>query len=357
MELEFKPDFDLARENWRRFWAGTLNRPIILSVIPKDGVNPVPAPRWGAAFSEKYEDVVDQALKWAETHEFLGDSVPFFLPSLIIDSIPAFLGAEIVSIEAPWGTDSHAIPFVKDLSSTEIIFRRDSKWWEEWLRLAECVKRKCAGKMVFGSAQAGYNNLDILGAIRGKVELMTDFYDNPEGVHCALRQILKAYNEITDELCRLFEFGKNGSVTGHGFYSDGMAATPQCDFGFNIGKEHFDEFALPYLRREIARLDAVEYHLDGPGNITHVESICGIDKIGVIQWVPGAGDDLKNDWTGLYEKINGLGKGLWLGADSPKTAVDLWKKYNRSGRILLGVSAKNRDDVSRYIEAFEGIKK
>ena len=353
MELEFKKDFEHTRQNWKRFWEGSLGRPIILAIVPKKGVEPVQTPQWGAAFSRNHDEVVDQALKWAETHEFLGDSVPFFTPSLIIDSIPAFLGAEIVSIEAPWGTDSHAIPFVKNLSSTEIKFRRDSKWWGKWVGLAECIKRKCAGKMIFGSAQAGYNNLDILGAIRGKVELMTDFYDNPDGVHHAMKQIMKAYDEIGDEVYRISEIGKYGSVTGHGFYSDGMAATPQCDFGFNIGEEHFDEFALPYLIQEIDRLDAVEYHLDGPGNITHVESICGIEKIGVIQWVPGAGDDLKKDWTWLFEKINGLGKGLWLCADSPKTAVDLWRKYGKSGRMILHVRAESNDDVMRYIEAFE----
>ena len=29
MELEFKKDFDEARKNWRLFWDGKLNRPII----------------------------------------------------------------------------------------------------------------------------------------------------------------------------------------------------------------------------------------------------------------------------------------------------------------------------------------
>lgn len=353
-ELEFRRDFAQVKENWRRFWAGTLGRPILLAEPPKRGVEPVPKPPWGAAFScDNYDALADQALRWAETHEFLGDAVPFYYPSLIIDLLPAFLGVEIVSVREPWGTDTHAIPCLGDLNSAEIRFRRDSIWWEKWARLTECIKRKCAGRLIFGTAQPYYNNLDTLAALRGNVQLLTDLYDNPAGVHRAMRQVMNAYAEVSAEVCRLLDIEKHGSVTGHGFYADGKAATPQCDFGFNIGKEHFDEFALPYLREELGHLDAVEYHLDGPGNITHLESICSLDKVKVIQWVPGAGDNPRKDWTSLFERIDALGQGLWLSAGSPEAAVALWQKYRGSGRMILNVHAEDRDAMARYLEAFD----
>ena len=354
-DLEFRKDIAEVRQSWQAFWAGTLNRPILLATPPKAGVEPVAKPAWGAAFSRPYDEVVDQALRWAETHEFLGDAVPFFTPSLIIDLMPAFLGAEITQIRESWGTDTHAEPCIEDLSSADIRFRRSSVWWEKWVRLAERIKRKCAGRLIFGSAAPFYNNLDTLAALRGNVELMTDFYDNPAGVHRAMEQIMVAYGEVTDEVSRILEIGTYGSGTGHGFYAEGRAATPQCDFGFNIGKEHFDEFALPYLRQEFDHLDAVEYHLDGPGNIVHAESICGIEKVKVIQWVPGAGESQTQDWTWLYEKINALGKGLWLHAGSPEAAVTLWEKYNRSGRMILHINAGDRDAVGRYLDAFDSV--
>ena len=101
-ELEFRSDFDDVKQNWRRFWAGTLGRPILLAQPPKTGVEPVAKPPWGAAFTRDGEQVVDQLLRWAETHEFLGDAVPFGCPSLIIDLLPALLGAEITSVTESW---------------------------------------------------------------------------------------------------------------------------------------------------------------------------------------------------------------------------------------------------------------
>ena len=50
-----------------------------------------------------------------------------------------------------------------------------------------------------------YNNLDTLAALRGNVRLLTDLYDNPEGVHHAMQQIMAAYAEITEEVCRVLE--------------------------------------------------------------------------------------------------------------------------------------------------------
>ncbi len=352
-ELEFREDFDDVKQNWRRFWEGTLGRPILLAMPPKAGVEPVEKPPWGAAYTRDDEEVVDQLLRWAETHEFLGDSVPFSYPSLIIDLVPSFLGAEITTIEGTWGTDTHAVPMVQDLSSAEIKFDENSEWWERWVRLAECFKRKCAGRLIFGTAAPGYNNLDTLAALRGNVELLTDLYDNPEGVHNAMQQIMVAYTQITEEVCRILEVEERGCVTGHGFYREGRTATVQCDFGFNIGKEHFDEFALPYMRQEVAVHGAVEYHLDGPGNIAHAESICGLEEVKVVQWVPGAGNAPHQDWTGLYEEINARGQGLWLSAASAEAAVALWDRYDQAGRMILNVHAPDRDAMARYLEAFE----
>lgn len=353
MELEYRRDFEDVRKVWKLFWEEKLNRPIILAIVPRLDKEPVKLPPWGAAFTQPPEKIVDQALLWAESVEFCCDSVPFFTPSLIVGLFPALLGAKMIETHQPWGSDTAVVPFIDDINNVELKFHRDSIWWEKWVNLCECIKEKCAGRLIFGEATLpGGGNLDALGAIRGTTRLMLDFYDNPEGVHKALQQIVSVYNEILDDFIEMFEFDKYGGVTRHGFYADGIIGVPQCDFGFNISKEHFDEFALPYLKQEIERLDAVEYHLDGPGNIKHLESICSIEKIGVIQWVPGAGNEDK-DWTSLYERINSLRKGLWLKADSPEIALELWKRYRKAGKLILSVFAKTKDEAMRYIDIFE----
>lgn len=351
MELEFKPDFFKAKENWRRMWDGTLDRPILLITFPKPNCETVDKPAWGAAINSSFDMICDQVLRWAETHIFYADSIPFHTPSLIIGLYEALAGAEIEIIQESWGTDTRVVPFLEDLDSFEGRLRRESQWWEKWVSLLETMKCKLGGRIIFGEGFPG-GNLDQLSALRGTTKFMYDFYDNPTGVHHVMSEMQNIFDEFHEENKSLMEYEKYGSITRHGFYSDKITGVPQSDAAFSISKEHFDEFGLPYLKREIARLNDIEYHLDGKGNLTHLDSICGIQDIGVIQWVPGTGT-AETDWTPLFRDITSRGKGLWLGVRSPEQAVNLWRDYGSSGRLILSCHAETEKEAEQYLNKFD----
>jgi hypothetical protein len=106
MKLEFRRDFEDVWKNWGLFWEGKLGRPIIRAIVPKRGFEAVKPPAWGAAFTHSPDEVVEQALRWAESVEFLCGSVPYFTPSLMTGFFPALLGTEIKETREPWGTDT-----------------------------------------------------------------------------------------------------------------------------------------------------------------------------------------------------------------------------------------------------------
>lgn len=349
MDLEFKTDFEGTRSFWNLFWKGDAKRPAISAVVAKPGKTPVPLPGFGVVMTESPEAVVEQALCYAESHEFLGDAVPFFTLSVCSNLLAALLGAEVKVERNKSGIDTKIIPFLDDIGDTNIRFRRDGLIWEKMLELISVARRKCDGKLIVG-APTLTGNLDILGAVRGTERLMMDFYDAPDAVHNALSQVTDAYIEVMEEFANLFEFRKYGSVTRHGLYSSGATNVPQCDFGYNIGREHFNEFALPYLKREIDVLDSVEYHLDGINSINHLESICSIEKVDLIQWVPGAGHGDEN-WDELYGKIDLLGKGQ-LRYASPGTVRDLWKQYKSPKLYCLLPENAGSAEVYNLMDSF-----
>jgi len=351
MKLEFRQDFDKVRRNWQLMWEGKLDRPILMITIPKAGVEPVEKPVWGAARTESSEKLCDQALRWAETHEFYADSVPFYTPSLIINLTTTLFGANIIVVNESWGVDTHVEPLGLEFDDMDFTPNYDNPWWVKWVKICETFRQKLSGRLVFAEGYPGYN-FDELAALRGTTETMMDFYDKPDAVHRAMQRLQKTFDKLFDERDRLLNYRQYGTVTRHGFYSSGVIAVPQCDFGFSIGKEQFDEFVLPYLTQEVNRLDDVEYHLDGAGNLTHLKSICGIGKIGVIQWLPGAGA-VRQDWSSLYEEITKLGKGLWLSAKSPDIALELWNRYGASGRMVLSCRAKTKAEAERYLKKFD----
>lgn len=349
--LEYRKDFAQVRENWRKFWDGTLGRPIIISALPKPGFEPVKPPPWGAAYSVPHEDVVDRALRWAESHEFLGDAVPFHTPSICIGLFGAFLGAEIEETREEWGIDTHSVPFLEELEPEQLVLNWQSKWWERYIDLLETYRRKCSGRIIFGEA-AFSCNLDFFAEIREATRIMLDFYDDPSGVFKVMDRLHAITEEIFAVQREIFDYDLWGSVTRHGMYSPGITGVPQCDFGYNIGPEQFDEFALPYLRKECEMLDHVEYHLDGTGNLCHLDSLCTIEKIGVVQWVPGSGEAGKKDWTDLYKDISFRGKGLIIGCRVDEV-FDVIRKYPDNKRLCLGVHADNADQIRRLMDKLE----
>jgi len=348
MELEFKRDFERVQRRWDRFWAGENDTPQVGVVLPKEGVEPADKPPYMSGMTGDFEPVVDQVLAWAQTHEFLGDALPFYVATFGPDHFSSFLGADLrVNPESP--TTSWAVPFVEDWDDVEIRFESDGKWWRRTAAFLQALRRRCEGRVLL-TATTPVANLDALSAIRGPERLLMDLVECPAKIQRALDQVCGAYEEILDAVCEETGAEKWGSINRHGMYSTGRIALPQCDFSCMIGPAMFRDFVIPCLERETAVLDAAEYHLDGPGAIKHLEAICSIAWIDVIQWVPGSGEAQSMDWTSLYRRIDELGKGQIRGGD-PETIKRLWDEYE-SRKLFFRMHAETREVAEKALRDF-----
>ncbi|MFO7821583.1 MAG: hypothetical protein R6V56_05970 [Lentisphaeria bacterium] len=305
MNLAYKPDFEAARERWATFWRGESPRPMLHAIQPKEGVNPVRRPRpYDCAFGE-LDPIIDQVLGWAETHEFLGDAIPSFMITFAPDHFAALLGAEIECSEES-GTN-WVEPCLTSLDDAEIKFRPDGRWWQ---RTAECIARfreRCDGKLIITGTHL-QGSLDCLVAMYGTQPLLLDMAVEPEKVHNALKQVDVALHEVRKALAEALDVDTWGSLNRFGMYSRGIIDVPQCDLSCMISPEMFEALELPYLTREIDSTDASIYHLDGPDALQHTASLCSIDNLDMIQWMPGEGY-YDEDWSELNAKIDALGKG------------------------------------------------
>jgi len=305
MELEFKPDFEATRERWATFWRGESDRPLLHAIRPKDGVTPVRKPR---AYDLAYGDVdriIDQALGWASTHEFLGDLIPSFKITFAPDHFAALLGAEIERSEE--GKTNWVDACLTSLDNAEIVFQREGRWWQRTLECIEKFRERCDAQLIITGTHL-QGSLDCLAAMYGTQPLLLDMALAPEKVHRALEQVDRALLEVRAALAEALDIATWGTLNRFGMYCAGIIDVPQCDVSCMIGTEMFDEFELPSLTKEVESTQACIYHLDGPDSLQHTESLCGIEQLDMIQWMPGEGyyDD---DWSELNARIDALGKG------------------------------------------------
>ena len=349
--LEYKPDFEEAAGFWEDFWNGENTRPAVSAVFPKPGVTPVERPNTYALLPGRDPDpVIDQLLAWASTHEFLAEAIPLYYLEFAAAHTAAVLGADLVFTEAEPG--GWAVPFVQDLHSAEIRFQRDGIWWRRTVELAEALRERCDGKILIASPTLAAN-LDALAAIHGSRNLLLAMMDNPDAVHRALVQIDQAHGEILNAFSELLDYPRYGCISRHGMYSRGRVNVPQCDFSCMISTDLYRGFAVPYLTREMQRLDAAEYHLDGPGALRHLEALCEIEELDVVQWQPGAGNAEAQDWTWLHDRIDSLGKGQLLGGTAAEVEA-LWQKYE-SKKLFFRLSAGSRAEVEDCLAELERI--
>ncbi len=97
----------------------------------------------------------------------------------------------------------------------------------------------------------------------------------------------------------------------------------QCDFCYMIGPDMFDEFVKPELQATADKLVNAFYHLDGQGQLAHLDSLLEIDSIKGIQWVPGVGAPDPAHWPEVYEKITAAGKKIHIASNMYERPFDV----------------------------------
>jgi 5-methyltetrahydrofolate--homocysteine methyltransferase len=89
----------------------------------------------------------------------------------------------------------------------------------------------------------------------------------------------------------------------------------QSDFSAMIGPGMFKEFILPELRSCCKMVENSFYHLDGPGELAHLDMILGIPELKGVQWIPGDGKPDYKHWPEVYKKIRDAGKLIQIFGD------------------------------------------
>lgn len=149
--------------------------------------------------------------------------------------------------------------------------------------------------------------MDILASFRLSDNLLYDLYDNPEDVKRLVDELSDLWYRFYIELIDILKGSRGYSDWSSIFYEE-PSYMLQSDFSFMISSEMFDSFVRPELSKTSARIWRAWYHLDGIGELKHLDSILSIPTIRGIQWVPGEGEPRSMDWSSVYSKISKSGR-------------------------------------------------
>jgi 5-methyltetrahydrofolate--homocysteine methyltransferase len=292
-----------ASEQW---WAGTLDRPLIqIRLTGADPGRPEPdCPFY--EFHSYYdlsvspEQIIDRMDYELSGTRFLGDAFPDFRPNFGPGVLAAFLGARLHNGA---GTAWFLPETLKPISESSFAIQEDSVWLRRICDLIEAAERRWQGHVQIGITDLG-GSLDILSTFRPAEHLLLDLYDHPDQV----KRLLWESHDAWWQCFRLFTDLNGSRNPGFSCWTPLLSSKSyymlQCDFCYMIGPDMFDEFVWPELLASAQKLDRAFYHMDGEGQLAHLNTLLSSPAVRGIQWVPGEGAPDLLQWPDVLKTLH-----------------------------------------------------
>jgi hypothetical protein len=204
-------------------------------------------------------------------------------------------------------------------------------WWERVSAITRAAAAAWGDSVCIGHTDLG-GTLDVLASLRGSERLLTDLLDRPEAVERAARKITGLWLRYYDALCDIIGRGR-GSTGWAPIRSPGRTYMLQCDFCSMISPSMFERFVLPDLSACCDALDHPFYHLDGKGELPHLDMLLSLKKLRGIQWIPGDGAPPPEEWLPLLKRIRDAGKLVQVYV-SPEGAKKIVRELGGEGFAL-----------------------
>lgn len=340
MSLAFAPErWETVRTRYQTWWAGNSERPMLHLTTTRAPDRPAPKlPLKG--FVSHYgldvdvDDIVDMWDYRISGTEFLADAFPYVWLNFGPGVLAAFLGCELRSDDnTSWFFPTRDVR-PRDL---HLRFDRDNRWFRHVNALARAAAERWRGSVSIGMTDLGGAS-DVLASFLTTDRMLTDLYDEPAEIQRLMWEVHTLWWEAWHAIDGAMRLGNAGYSSWTPIFSEKPYYMLQSDFCYMIGPEMFDTFVRPELVASCRQLPHAFYHLDGIGELPHLDSLLAIPELRGIQWIQGAGRGGPLAWLNVYRRILDGGKLLHMVGPLSEalTAIDQLAREKRPvGRIYV----------------------
>lgn len=337
-----------------RWWRGELDRPLVKGVVgdvyPRSHIAQAPAPNQTNChdFSWTAEQIIDAVDSQLSTQEYIGDGYPcmgmdYFGPGILA----AFCGARLDNSSGRvWFFPPEEDP---ELSQVHVKYDPDNVWSRRIKDIYRAGLKRWNGSVIMSFPDLG-GVMDVVASMVGTENLLYALVDEPEEVERLVKQTQQAWYDAYNDFAEVLK--PQGAYTDwNGLLSRDPAYVIQCDFCYMMGPEMFRRFVLPTLQEDTRRLTNTIYHLDGIGELPHLDQILSIPELNAVQWVYGAGQPGPSAWLDVYQKILDAGKQIMIIDNALDNGYEALRPYfGKSPYICVWGDPENRDRAMKIVE-------
>lgn len=340
-------DWQRIERDYTAWWAGELERPLIYMMGHAEGSEAVrrDAPHMPGhlPLDLPVEECVNRYTRKLECTRWYGDGFPFWWLDFGPGVLTAFAGLSKMNASIEYGTIWFDPLEIRELDDLRIAYDGNNPLWRHVKELAAAAIRRWGKQVCVGYPDFG-GNLDLLAVLRTTDTLLLDTMDEPGKLGQACQQMTRLWLRYFKEFHELTGGGRGYSSWGP-TWAPGSTFMLQSDFAYMIAPHMFDEFVIPDLEACCEAIDYPFYHLDGKGQLAHLDLLCAMKNLRGIQWVPGAGVPPAVDWPEVIQKITDSGKLCQIYA-TPEEAVRYLKDHDGKG-LQIWVTDPQPEAVAR----------
>ncbi len=334
IQVQFtEEDWHRVEAAWTAWWEGDLGRPLVMiegaelpAVITDFDLFDLGVPATSFPLDRPASEILDYYQVRLEAKRFYGDAWPKWWPKFGPGIAAGFLGARVqVAEDTVWFEPAERVEIL-DLNPA---FDPENAWWQRVEELTRLAVERWGSSATVGHTDLG-GNLDILASLLTSEQLLYDLSDHPEEVARLAGRITRLWLRYYDELYALVEPAGRGTAPWAAIWSPGRCYMLQSDLAYMISPRMFERYVLPDLAACSQALDHAFYHLDGKGQIRHLDMLLSLERLRGIQWIPGDGQPPPEAWLPLLRRIRDAGKLCQLYV-SPEGALTITRELGGSG--------------------------
>ena len=338
----YKEDIDEAKERLKAWWDfEIIDRPCVSYFYPRPDIKFlgifdlwILAKNW-----ENIEGLIADFEKKAKAVYFGGETIPWLWPNYG----PGIM-ASVLGIEPKLGKDtvwfSRPTPIediVPLLESAEL--NNNNPWYERLLRVTEYAAKRAGKEFAVALTDLG-GILDILSSFLGPTNLILAMKRKPSVIDTCRSIIVEKWLKMFKTLQNIIDSYNLGCTNWLNIWCPKRWYPIQSDISYMLSPKYFERFALKDIITLTEHMDYSIYHLDGPGQLPHLDALLKIPTLTGIQWVPGAGDDHpgSDKWMPVYKIIQAAKKNLILDnpvMENPGLITNLYNKLDPKGLFTI----------------------
>ena len=189
---------------------------------------------------------------------------------------------------------------------------------------------------------------DVLVALRGNEPLALDLYDDPEEILRRAGEFQAAWQAAMREYFARVSPYQAGHMNWWHIWAPDTNTILGCDFCSILSPKHFERFFLPELAAQARFIKYPLYHLDGRGELPHLDALLEIPGLRGIQW---SNDDFTDrsqlQHVHFFKKILAKKKTLTIEVE-PRHAEAIVRELGREG-LLLSVPVSNEAEAEAML--------